>query len=451
MSSINLGKLLKKRQFAPIITRLIAVLATPVLIKDIDNVVLMATEGSVEGRNYPVNVQGETIGYICGDEKTALLASLLSYHADIEFERKNLGNETLHKYKEITLLYEMADRIPACMDRKEIAAYLIEQIRQVITFSAISLFLWDKETGLLETIYSDGNEFLTGSQIAPKGILGSVFKSGKGEIVNDVTSDSRFVGEASSVSSLMCAPLKSKESITGVVKLINKEPVMYTAADLKLFTTLASQAAIQIENSALYLQLKNAFYAMVYTLADTIEKRDPYTGNHTKRVMEYSLALGKTLQLSEHELTRLELAAVLHDVGKIGVPDSVLLKESKLTDDEFRQIKLHTTLGAEILSKISQLNGILPGVRHHHERFDGRGYPDGLSGNQIDISARIIAVADSFDAMTTDRPYRKGFAFEEAFEELRKYKGTQFDPDVVDAFFASDVMEAYFTANSKIK
>ncbi len=283
------------------------------------------------------------------------------------------------------------------------------------------------------------------------GIAGSVWVSGRAEIVNDVHSDSRFVNGTVGISSLMCAPLKAKDTVVGVIKLGNDLPVMYTAEDLKLFTTLASLAAVAIENASLYEQLQETFYTTVYTLAETIEKRDTYTGNHTKRVMEYSLAIGKTLELPEKDMARLQLGAVLHDIGKIGVRDSVLLKESSLTDEEFEQIKNHPLYGEEIIRGISQLKSAIPGVKHHHEKFSGRGYPDGLKGEEIDITARIISVADSFDAMTTNRPYRKGLSLDEAFEELRKYSGSQFDPEIVDAFFASDVMEAFFSANSRQK
>jgi len=283
------------------------------------------------------------------------------------------------------------------------------------------------------------------------GIAGTVWASGRAEIVNDVQSDSRFVTGAVGISSMMCAPLKAKDAVVGVIKLGSDTSVEYAAEDLKLFTTLASLAAVAIENASLYEQLKEAFYTTVYTLAETIEKRDPYTGNHTKRVMEYSLAIGKTLGLAEQDMTRLQFGAVLHDIGKIGVRDNVLLKESALTDEEFEQIKKHPVYGEEIIRPISQFKSAIPGVKHHHEKFNGRGYPDGLKGEEIDITARIIAVADSFDAMTSNRPYREGLSLDVAFEELRKYSGTQFDPEVVDAFFASDVMEAFFTANSRQK
>lgn len=451
MARISLGKVMQKKMLAPLVSRLLAALATPLLIEDANGKLLMSTEGAEGGGRYPVTIEGEVIGWVCGDEKAAMVASWIAYHAEIELERKNLGAETLHKYKEIALLYEMADKIPACMEPGAIARFLIEQIRQVISFSSISVLLLDKDSGTLEAIASVGDGYEPGTQIEPAGIMGSVWRSGKGEIVNDVNSDPRFVSGATRISSLMCAPLKAKESMSGIIMLTSAEAVIYSAADLKLFATLALQAAVQIENSGLYLQLKSAFYTMVYTLAETIEKRDPYTGNHTKRVMEYSLSLGRTIGLSAGELTRLELAAVLHDVGKIGVPDNVLLKEAKLTDDEFHKIKLHTTHGEEILCRIPQMRDIIPGVKHHHERFDGMGYPDRLVGEEIDITARIIAVADSFDAMTTDRPYRKGFAIDEALAELQKNAGSQFDPEIVAAFFASDIMDDYFAANARPK
>lgn len=451
MPPITLGKVLKKKRFAALVGRLAASLASPLAIEDADGSLLLASDGAEEGTRHPVELQDEIIGWVRGSGDAGLLAQLLAYHAELELERKELGSETLHKYKEITLLYDMADRIPACMEPREIGGLLIEQLRQVIRFSTVTVLLLNRESGLLEVIASEGDDIEPGTALEPTGIMAGVWRSGKGEIVNDVRRDPRFVSLGTPISSLMCAPLKSKDTMTGLVRLTSAEPVNYAAEDLKLFTTLAAQAAVQIENAALYRQLKDTFYTMVYTLAETIEKRDPYTGNHTKRVMEYSLALGRTLGLSEQELQRLELAAVLHDIGKIGVPDTVLLKKGPLDDDEFRQIKMHTIYGEEILCRIPQLSGIIPGVRHHHERFDGRGYPDGLKGDDIDIMARIIAVADTFDAMTTDRPYRRGFPFEEAFEELRKNAGSQFDPAVVEAFFETDVMEAYFTARTKRK
>ena len=197
---------------------------------------------------------------------------------------------------------------------------------------------------------------------------------------------------------------------------------------------LANQVAIAIENANLYQELMDTFYATAEALAETIEKRDPYTGGHTKRVLRYSYRIGKTLGFSKKELENLKLAAILHDVGKIGVSDNILLKKGKLSPEEAAQMHLHPRYGAEILSHVKQLKDVIPSVRSHHERIDGSGYPDKLKGDDIPGMAKIIAVADAFDAMTTDRPYRKAMSNEEAFEELRRHAGVQFDREIVHAF-----------------
>ena len=448
----TLEKVMKKREFAPLLLRIVSALETDLAIEDVDGKLLMAAGNPEEGNRYQVNVAGEVIGWVRGTGKAESIASLLSHQAETENEKKTLARETLNKYKEITLLYDSVEKISSCLDTKEVARLVIEEARRVITLSSISVLLLNKESDSLEIIGGFGLVPETSAVVRRDvGIAGSVWASGRAEIVNDVHADRRFVEGTVAVSSLMCAPLKAKDSVAGVIKLCSDRPVTYTAEDLKLFTTLASLAAVAIENASLYEQLKDAFYTTVYTLAETIEKRDPYTGNHTKRVMEYSLAIGKILGLSEEDTIRLQLGAVLHDIGKIGVSDNVLLKQSSLTNEEFEQIKKHTQYGEEIISNIAQLKSTIAGVKHHHEKYNGRGYPDGLAGNEIDITARIIAVADSFDAMTTNRPYRTGLSLDEAFGELRKYSGSQFDPAVVEAFFAADVMEAFFTANSRSK
>lgn len=450
MAQVSLSKLIRKKEFAPILHRMILALESSIIIEDDSGNLLMATDGAEKLNRYPVSVAGEVIGWVTGTEKVAPIASLLSFHAESEVVKRNLVSETLNKYKEITLLYDLVEKVSSCLDTKEVARLVIEEAGRVFSLTSVSVLMLNKDTDALELIADHGPELeVTATVRKNVGIAGSVWASGRAEIVNDVRSDPRYVSGTARISSMMCAPLKTKDMVAGVIKLGSDQPVTYSAEDLKLFTTLASLASVAIENASLYEQLKEAFYTTVYTLAETIEKRDPYTGNHTKRVMEYSLAIGKTLGLSEEDMARLQLGAVLHDIGKIGVRDSVLLKESSLTDEEFEQIKKHAVYGEEIISRISSLRTAIPGIKQHHEKYNGKGYPDGLAGEEIDITARIIAVADSYDAMTTDRPYRRGLTIDEAFEELRRFSGTQFDPAIVDAFFASDVMEAYFTANSR--
>ncbi len=199
-------------------------------------------------------------------------------------------------------------------------------------------------------------------------------------------------------------------------------------------------------------QLLQSYYS---TLAAALDARDTYTAGHSQRVAEYSMIIGRAAGLAQEELDLLNKTALLHDIGKIGVRDSVLLKDGRLTDEEFEQIKKHPALGEEILKQVEpreMMAPLLPGVRSHHERYDGRGYPDGLAGTQIPKFGRIIAVADAFDAMTSDRPYRSGMPIEKAISIISEGRGTQWDPYYaqlfIDAFYQSRANPVGFTPES---
>lgn len=181
-------------------------------------------------------------------------------------------------------------------------------------------------------------------------------------------------------------------------------------------------------------QLENLFVDALLSLANAIEARDGYTGGHVDRVTGYAVATGKELGLTEEALRNLWVSGLLHDVGKIGVPDQILSKPGKLTDEEYRVMQRHPEMGAAIMRRSSFLRPAVPGVLHHQERWDGGGYPAGLRGQDICMEGRILAVADTFDAMISTRPYRPAQSIDEAVAELRRCAGTQFDPDVVDAF-----------------
>ncbi|WP_433742507.1 HD domain-containing phosphohydrolase [Falsibacillus pallidus] len=183
-------------------------------------------------------------------------------------------------------------------------------------------------------------------------------------------------------------------------------------------------------------ELLDSFYTVI---AAALDARDPYTAGHSIRVAEYSSQIGKGAGLSTQELQLLRKSALLHDIGKIGVRDAVLLKDGRLTDEEFNQIKQHPTIGAKIVDQPElslEMRHLLPGIKHHHERFDGKGYPSALSGQDIPLFGRIIAIADAFDAMTSDRPYRKGMSFGKAISILAEGSGTQWDPILIEIFLS---------------
>lgn len=186
-------------------------------------------------------------------------------------------------------------------------------------------------------------------------------------------------------------------------------------------------------------QLEKAYLESIQTLRYTVEAKDTYTRGHSDRVSEFAVLIGEKMGLSEAELKTLKIGGLFHDIGKIGIPDSILLKESKLSDDEYSEIKHHPSIGAHILSNATIFQDIIPIVKYHHERFDGRGYPENLKGEEIPLLARITSVADAFDAMSSRRTYRNNLELEVIKEEIRKNKGTQFDPKAADVFL--DILE----------
>jgi len=182
------------------------------------------------------------------------------------------------------------------------------------------------------------------------------------------------------------------------------------------------------------LEARRGALNIIYALAATVDAKDHYTYGHSKKVSEYAVALSEAVGLPEDRITTIRAAALLHDIGKIGVPDSILNKEGTLTEEEWEQIKAHPQDGVEILRHIINLVNCLPAILHHHERYDGNGYPSGLKGGDIPSEARILAVADAYDAITSLRPYRQRLSPEQAIEELKRCAGTQFDPELVDVF-----------------
>jgi len=204
--------------------------------------------------------------------------------------------------------------------------------------------------------------------------------------------------------------------------------------DLRLADAMAANVSAGIECAQLLRKQRDLFLDTITILAQAVELRDKYTGGHTSRVGAYSLLLAEQLGRPEPEVELIRLGTPLHDIGKIGIDDAILRKPDKLTNEEFEIMKTHTTKGAEIINTVPDLRPVLPIVRSHHERWDGKGYPDGLPGEETPAMARIVAIADAFDAMTSDRPYRKGLAPAIAFDEIEKNAGKQFDPAFALAF-----------------
>jgi len=239
------------------------------------------------------------------------------------------------------------------------------------------------------------------------------------------------------LSSLLCMPLVTKGAVVGGLVLYKGDGrPSYTQVDIELLAILCGQAAIAIENIRLFEDLQRTHFEAMKALAQAIEAKDQYTRGHCDRTVEYAMSIAEKLALTDGEKKALRYAAFLHDVGKIGIHEAILAKEGRLTEEEYRMMQSHPSLGADIIKGVEFLEPVVPLVYHHQERYDGKGYPAGLIGEAIPLGARIVAVLDTFDAMTSNRPYRKAMPLEKAIAELRRCAGTQFDPQVVEAFIA---------------
>ena len=226
------------------------------------------------------------------------------------------------------------------------------------------------------------------------------------------------------------APFAVDDQRGCLVALVESED--FGERELRLLGGLAQQAKLAIQNASSYEGLERTFVSTVEALANALEANDEYTSEHARWITDLSLRVGRELGLDEPALKRLELGALLHDIGKIGIPSDVLSKPGRLTAEERRLVQTHPELGERIIGPIDRLQDVRPIVRHCHERWDGHGYPDGIPGEEIPLESRIIFVCDAYHAMTTDRPYRHRLSTREAVRRLAEGAGTQFDPNVVE-------------------
>ncbi len=384
------------------------------------------------------------------DAKTAL-----SRLKKVEGEMAAVLRQMHEKVRQLECLGQFSSLLNSSLDPSVVREKALQATCQLLQCETASLLLVDETKSELywETALGDAGQELKKKVRLPindRSIAGYVAMTGESLILNDAENDPRHFKSSKvktefKTRTLLCVPLRSKNKTIGVLQALNKMEEYpgatsshdwpdFQTEDLAMLGSLGNQVAIAIENSNLYSDLKKSFYDTVEALAEAIEKKDRYTGGHTKRVVYYSLCIAKYLNLSDQELERIRLGALLHDVGKIGIEDKVLKKQAPLDPQEWKVMQTHPEQGYDIMGRVESLKDVIGGMRYHHERWDGKGYPEGLKGVAIPLIARIIAVADTYDAMVSTRPYRKGLDPKVAFDEIVRHRGTQFDPSVVDAF-----------------
>jgi len=366
------------------------------------------------------------------------LARLLSDQMYVLHEYNQLHGELDSRYDELNMLYGISGRLANYEDMRSSLRQLCAQARE--TLAADVALLWIPERRLTEVLPREGCSLATSGgskewQLLLKNLGESMIDQGPTEFTGALAALPGLRGIALADAPAVVTRVTVQGSPAGVLALLRLEhPESFRLSDQKLLRSVAEQVAMAVSNCELYEDLQNFLMATVKSLVNAIEAKDSYTSGHSERVNLISMLIAKAMGLDEETLETVRWASILHDVGKIGMPECILNKPDRLNAEEQEIMRRHPDRGYKVLTPIRQLSTPAVSVRAHHERWDGRGYPQGLTGREIPQVARIIAVADAFDAITTTRPYREARSIEYATRQILAVRGTQLDPEVVDVF-----------------
>ena len=338
-------------------------------------------------------------------------------------------------------IHEFGVTATGLLSKEEVAQTVVDTACSILHSNFASLMLINADNELY-IISSKGLSEKVKKETKMKigeGIAGRVVSTGKYIFVENIETDVRFLRpndeERYDSKSFISVPLKIKSKVIGVLNVNSpKNKRQFNDRDLKLITILADQAAMRLDNIELFNNLQSFYFEMVQTLARAIDAKDAYTYDHADRARKYAKEIAVKMNLPYTIVRNIEYAALMHDIGKIGIADNILLKKEKLTEKEMKMLRTHPIIGNKILAPVKFLSPVAPMVLYHQEWYDGSGYPEGLAKEEIPLGARIVAVIDAYDAMTSDRPYRKALPIKTAVKELKDGAGKQFDPKIVDIF-----------------
>jgi PAS domain S-box-containing protein/putative nucleotidyltransferase with HDIG domain len=353
-------------------------------------------------------------------------------------KRKQTEKDIRRQTDNLKIINSIIRNISSSLELTEVLYKITKSAAELIEGDGASIAIYSEGTNLITYpyIYNVPDSLKKVISTKGKGLARQVIDTGEPVIVNDYPDHPKALKEfvKAGLKSLVAVPLVSKEKIFGALGVfgMNRQR-LFSGKEADLLESVGKQAAIAIENASLYENIEQMLINTITSFASIIDAKSPWTKSHSERISDYGVAIGEKMGLDENALETLRLGGLLHDIGKIETYDVIIDKMDKLTYDEFAHIKKHPEKGAKFLEPIKQLKNVIPVIKHHHERFDGKGYPSGLKGDKIPLPARILSVADTYDSIISDRPYRKSSEQEDAIKEIKSCSGTQFDPTVVDA------------------
>ncbi|MDN5348574.1 MAG: hypothetical protein PWP65_2139, partial [Clostridia bacterium] len=374
-------------------------------------------------------------------EGEAIFLTTLGTVLGLALENARLFRKVQERAAMLERLIEVGQVLSSHLDVDLVLESALASVRDVLGARWCALRVLDENTGELILKASLGMSPKLQERVArvrPEGnLLGEVLQKGEPIVVEDLAADGsgrHLPYYALEMRALMVVPVKAGGKILGTLKVYSPVPRRWSEEEVEYLDTVAAQVGLALENARLYSSLREYYLSAVQALAAALEAKDVYTRGHSIRVAKWARSCARMLGLGAEEEEQVYLAGLLHDLGKIGVREDILLKPGPLTLEERKEMQNHAEVGARILQPARFPAAVILAVRHHHEDYGGGGYPAGLSGEEVPLLARIIRVADAYDAMTSARPYRQAFTSQEAREELKRCAGRQFDPRVVEAF-----------------
>jgi len=360
-------------------------------------------------------------------------------------EKKTLEEVLKKKIVQLSALYEVAKSITSTLYLEEVLKLITRKTTKIMDGSSCTLRLLDPagQELVLKCSYGLGQHICKVKKPVKigEGIVGSVARSGRPCIINDIRQAKRYkypnIAKQKGLLSFVAVPLVQRNKPIGVLSVYSKKINRYSEDDARLLSMFASQAAIAIENATLYERAEVSYLNTIKTLSNIIDAKDSHTYGHSERVMEQCIVVADAMGMVDRDKETLKYASLLHDIGKIGIDVGILRKPSKLSEEEWKIMVMHPVLGSGIVEQIGFLSELAPLILRHHERYDGRGYPGRLKKTQIPLGARILSVADAYESMVSDRPYRKGMSSAKATQEIIRCSGKQFDPKIVKIFLST--------------